>query len=89
VIVRLDAAPMKLMAPLVRSNMATQAVTLDGWQDRYKQDEIAARQLHLQQRYQGPREKALCLTQVKAMFLEMGNRTNSRFHSQTWLFSTS
>jgi hypothetical protein len=40
-------------------------------QDRYKQEEIAARQLHASRQHKGSREKALRLTDVKAMFLEM------------------
>ena len=37
----------------------------------YKQDEIALRQLHALKEHQGPREKALGLSDVKAMFREM------------------
>jgi lipase chaperone LimK len=40
-------------------------------ENRYKQDEIAARQLHILKQYQGPREKKLRLSDVKAMFYEM------------------
>jgi hypothetical protein len=39
--------------------------------NRYKQDEIALRQLHALKEHQGPREKKLGLSDVKAMFLEM------------------
>ena len=37
----------------------------------YKQDEIALRQLHALKEHQGPREKALGLSDVKTMFREM------------------
>jgi hypothetical protein len=40
-------------------------------ENRYKQDEIAVRQLHALKRYQGPREKPLRLSDVKAMFQQM------------------
>jgi hypothetical protein len=40
-------------------------------ENRYKQDEIALRQLHALKEHQGPREKALGLSDVKAMFREM------------------
>jgi hypothetical protein len=39
--------------------------------NRYKQDEIALRQLHALKEHQGPREKKLGLSDVKAMFAEM------------------
>jgi hypothetical protein len=37
----------------------------------YKQDEIALRQLHALKEFQGPREKALRLSDVKEMFAQM------------------
>ena len=37
----------------------------------HKRDAIAVRQLHALKEHQGPREKALRLSDVKAMFLEM------------------
>ena len=40
-------------------------------ENRYKQDEIALRQLHALKEHQGPRDKALRLSDVKRMFLEM------------------
>jgi hypothetical protein len=40
-------------------------------ENRYKQDEIALRQLHALKEHQGPREKPLRLSDVKAMFAEM------------------
>jgi hypothetical protein len=40
-------------------------------ENRYKQDEIALRQLHALWEFQGPREKKLRLSDVKAMFVEM------------------
>jgi hypothetical protein len=39
-----------------------------------KADEIAARQLHVLPRFQGPREKTIDLGDVKAMFLQMKDR---------------
>ncbi|MGA2057420.1 MAG: hypothetical protein ABSG88_19180 [Bradyrhizobium sp.] len=39
--------------------------------DRYKQDEIAVRQQHALKQHQGPRERKLRLSDVKAMFLQM------------------
>jgi hypothetical protein len=42
---------------------------------RYKQDEIALTQLHALKQHQGPREKKLGLSDVKAMFLEMKRLT--------------
>jgi hypothetical protein len=39
--------------------------------DGYKRDVIAVRQLHALKEHQGPREKALRLSDVKQMFLEM------------------
>ncbi len=48
-------------------------------QDRYKQEEIALRQLLALKEYQGPREKALRLSDVKQMFREMkGIRHNEK-----------
>jgi len=41
--------------------------------DRLKRDEIALRQLHVLREQQGPREKALRLSDVRAMFLQMRN----------------
>lgn len=40
-------------------------------ENRYKQDEIAARQLNALKQHQGPREKPLRPSDIKAMFLEM------------------
>lgn len=37
-------------------------------ENRYKQDEIALRRLHALKEHQGPREKKLRLSDVKAMF---------------------
>jgi hypothetical protein len=37
----------------------------------HEADEIAARQCHALRAYQGPREKKLRLSDVKAMFLQM------------------
>lgn len=45
-------------------------------EDRLKRDEIALRQLHVLREHQGPREQALGLSDVKAMFLHMRNHTN-------------
>jgi hypothetical protein len=45
-------------------------------EDRHKRDEIALRQLHALREHQGPREQALGLSDVKAMFLHMRNHTN-------------
>jgi hypothetical protein len=42
-------------------------------EDRLKRDEIALRQLHVLREHQGPREKTLGLSDVKAMFLQMRN----------------
>jgi hypothetical protein len=42
-------------------------------ENRLKRDEIALRQLHVLREYQGPREQALGLSDVKAMFLHMRN----------------
>ena len=42
-------------------------------EDRLKRDEIALRQLHVLRERQGPREEALRLSDVKAMFLQMRN----------------
>jgi hypothetical protein len=39
--------------------------------DGHKRDAIAVRQLHALKQHQGPREKALQLSDVKQMFLEM------------------
>ena len=39
--------------------------------DLLKRDVIAVRQLHALKQHQGPRDKALGLSDVKAMFLEM------------------
>jgi hypothetical protein len=47
-------------------------------QDRYKQEEIVARQLHALRQHQGSREKALRLTDVKAMFWVLGYPCLSR-----------
>jgi hypothetical protein len=41
-------------------------------ENRYKQDEIALKQLHALKEHQGPREKKLRLSDVKRMFLEIG-----------------
>jgi hypothetical protein len=40
-------------------------------ENRYKQDEIAARQLSALNEYRGRQDKPLRLSDVKAMFLEM------------------
>jgi hypothetical protein len=40
-------------------------------EDGYKQDEIALGQLHALKQYQGPREKPLRLSDVKAMFRQL------------------
>ncbi len=40
-------------------------------EDQTKRDAIAVRQLHALKEHQGPREKALRLSDVKQMFLEM------------------
>jgi hypothetical protein len=40
-------------------------------ENRYTQDEIAVRQLHALKQHQGPHEKPLRLSDVKAMFHEM------------------
>ncbi len=40
-------------------------------EDGHKRDAIAVRQLHALKEYQGPRDKKLGLTDVKAMFLQM------------------
>jgi len=45
-------------------------------EDRRKRDEIALRQLHVLREHQGPREQALGLSDVKAMFLHVRNHTN-------------
>ena len=42
--------------------------------NQIKQDEIAARQLHALQAFQGPREKKLRLADVKQMFANEGPR---------------
>src|ERR1700722_19180166 len=42
-------------------------------ENRYKQDEIALRQLHALKEHQGPRDKKLGLSDVKEMFLQMKN----------------
>lgn len=48
-------------------------------QDRYKQEEIERRQLLALKEYQGPREKALRLSDVKGVFREMmGVRHNEK-----------
>jgi hypothetical protein len=41
--------------------------------DGYIRDAIAVRQLHALKQHQGPREKALRLSDVKNMFIEMKN----------------
>jgi hypothetical protein len=43
--------------------------------NRYKQDKIALRQLHALKERQGPREKALGLSDVKQMFIAIRNQT--------------
>ena len=40
-------------------------------ENRYKQDEIALRQLNALKEHQGPREKKLRLSDVKLMFRQM------------------
>jgi len=45
--------------------------------DRYKQDEIALRQLRVLREHQGLREKKLRLSDVKAMFLQMRDQAYS------------
>ena len=45
-------------------------------ENRLKRDEIALRQLHVLREHQGPREQALGLSDVKAMFLHVRNHTN-------------
>jgi hypothetical protein len=40
-------------------------------ENRYKQDEIALRQLHALKEHQGPREKPLRLSDVKEMIRQM------------------
>jgi hypothetical protein len=40
-------------------------------ESQLKQDEIASRQLHALQAFQGPRDKRLRLADVKQMFLEL------------------
>jgi hypothetical protein len=40
-------------------------------ENQHKQDLIAVRQLHALKQYQGPREKPLRLSDVKAMFRQM------------------
>jgi hypothetical protein len=40
-------------------------------ENRYKQDEIAVRQLRSLREHQGPRDKKLRLSDVKEMFLKM------------------
>ena len=42
-------------------------------EDGHKRDVIAVRQLHALKEHQGPREQALGLSDVKAMFLQMRN----------------
>jgi hypothetical protein len=44
-------------------------------ENRYRQDAIAVRQLHALKQYQGPREKPLRLSDVKAMFRQMKDQT--------------
>lgn len=39
-----------------------------------KRDEIAARQMHVLRKYQGPREKPVRIPDVMEMFREMKNR---------------
>jgi hypothetical protein len=39
--------------------------------DQIKRDVIAVKQLHVLKQHQGPREKPLRLSDVKAMFVEM------------------
>lgn len=46
-------------------------------ENQIKRDAIAVRQLHALKEHQGPREKALRLSDVKAMFLEMKDHTPS------------
>jgi hypothetical protein len=45
-------------------------------ENRLRRDEIALRQLYVLRERQGPREKTLGLSDVKAMFLHMRNHTN-------------
>jgi hypothetical protein len=45
--------------------------TIFAEENRYKQDEIALQQLHALSQHQGPRDKKLRLSAVKAMFLQM------------------
>jgi hypothetical protein len=40
-------------------------------ENRYKQDEIALRQLYALKQHLGPQDKALRLSDVKEMFLQM------------------
>jgi hypothetical protein len=47
-----------------------------------KANEIAARQLHALRQYQRPREKKLRLSDVKAMFAQLGRRLQGRRHLQ-------
>jgi lipase chaperone LimK len=47
-------------------------------ENRYKQDEIALRQLRSLREHQGPRDKKLRLSNVKEMFLEMNRISRAK-----------
>jgi hypothetical protein len=66
----------KRSKPLERPRAVARAFVKDmqayfAEENRYKQDEIALRQLHALKEHQEPREKKLRLSDVKAMFLQM------------------
>jgi hypothetical protein len=50
-------------------------------ENRYKQDEIALRQLHALKEHQGPREKPLRLSDVKSLFIQMRDQTTGTMRS--------
>jgi hypothetical protein len=60
-----------IFLPLSLAPSSKTCVRTSRRKNRYKQDEIALRQLHALKEYQGPRKKPLRLSDVKAMFLEI------------------
>jgi hypothetical protein len=59
------------LPPAVASAFVKDMKAFFAEKNRYKQDEIALRQLHAIKEHQGPRENALRLSDVKQMFLEI------------------
>jgi hypothetical protein len=62
--------PLDLPAAIAHAFVEDALAYLDE-KDKTKRDVIAVRQLHVLKQHQGPREKPLRLSDVKAMFAEM------------------